>query len=121
MGSGVLNTLVDIGTFGAHSQYRAQKKAMKAQNEAQQQAMKLQQDAMEQQKQSAEKQLKLQQRELEAQEQAYNRSDKYSISNSHQDKADKNSADLTKGSANSYVDTSKATLGSDDDEFNQWY
>lgn len=122
MGSGALNFLADAVTLGAHSQYKAQKEAMQAQNQAQQQAMLVQQQALNQQKQSAQEQLKLQQRELEAQEQAYNRSDKYAISNSHQDKADKNSADLTKGTANSFVDTSKPSLGSDDeDEFNQWY
>lgn len=122
MGSGALNFLADAVTLGAHSQYKAQKEAMQAQNQAQQQAMLVQQQALNQQKQSAQEQLKLQQRELEAQEQAYNRSDKYAISNSRQDTADKNSADLTKGTANSFVDTSKPSLGSDDeDEFNQWY
>lgn len=120
MGSGVLNSVLNIATMGANRQYQAQKEAATAQEKAQLMAYQQQQQALEQQKQASEIQRQLQERELEASEQAWNKGDKYAISQTRQDKADKNSSDLTKGSGN-FVSTTKSSLGSDDEEFNQWY
>lgn len=121
MGSGLLNLAADISTMGASRQYRAQKDAMKAQQQAQLQANLIQQQALQQQKAAAEEQRKLQERELANQEQTNEMKSKYNISNNRNNNIDKNSADLTKGLGGGALPLSKKALGSEDEDFNQWY
>lgn len=121
MGSGLVNLIGDISTMGAYRQYRAQKKAMNAQQQAQVQANAIQQQALQQQKAAAEQQRKLQERELANQEQTNEMKSKYNISNNRSNDIDKNSADLTKGLGGGSLPITKKTLGSEDEDFNQWY
>lgn len=121
MASGILDLGSTLLGMGVNRQYRAQKEAMKAQQQAQLQANLIQQQALQQQKAAAEEQRKLQERELANQEQTNEMKSKYNISNNRSNNIDKNSADLTKGLGGGALPLSKKALGSEDEDFNQWY
>lgn len=119
--AGVIDGGTHLLTSGVFRQYKAQKEAMKAQQQAQLQANFIQQQALQQQKAAAEEQRKLQERELANQEQTNEMKSKYNISNNRNNNIDKNSADLTKGLGGGALPLSKKALGSEDEDFNQWY
>ena len=112
MGGGakkIVNAALDVGTFGASKQYRDQKKAMQAQEEAQRRAAEIQRQQVEIQKQATAQQQAIQQQQVEMAKQQQlqtERQQQYSnklnagtaISN-RVNSNDYNRADLTKGNA----------------------
>lgn len=132
MGSG--STLKNIVTFGAYGQREAQSEATAVQQRAQQQAYQYQQQAMLMQMQQMSQmqnyynqQALMQEREVQQQEQQQeivnNKADKLKVEDVHRQSVDRNTADLTKGNANTAPVIQAELKGeSDPDEMvERWY
>ena len=107
MGGGakkIVNSALDIGTFGATKQYRDQKKAMEAQQaaEIQRQQVEIQKQATAQQQAIQQQQLEMskqQQLQAERQQQYSNKLNAGTAISNRVNSNDYNRADLTKGNA----------------------
>lgn len=130
MASGLLNTLGNILTFGALGQSNAQQSAMQMQNMMQMMSMMQQQQAFAQQQQAAQEQRMLQERQLRAMEEretesAINTLEKTQIGDIKRQSEIKDTADITKGKADTGTTYRPSLTSNSDEEENEltdmWY